>query len=389
MSIKEYELLSRNINKQVEDELKRGYLSCLDIQLGGGCNARCVYCDTPLYKETCEVNLQKVEALLKSGKINYIFVCGLGEPTAPANIRYFKDILFLAEKHKAKVSAFSNCINMDKELFDYINRGVYNVIFKLDSFDSGYRKSTYRISGSADKDMQKNIETLSQIAKANKSSFTQVAASIVASNDNFDYMTDLVSFCVANNIFPKIGLLENAGNSSDTFDDKSLTKTQISQIQNFLKNEYGVDDLQSLKMCPAVLGSIFISNKDKVSLVSGLATSCKWFGLEDNNKEKQHFITEYDVEEIPNDFYYSVTDAILKYRLLNLPFVEDALSQTDKTIIGGCGGDPRQILKNMVDISYYQMEQGKIFRASLDKHIITQEEIGKTITKPEDLEITR
>ncbi len=374
-TIKEYELLSRKINEEVENELICGYISCIDVQLGGGCNARCVYCDTPLYRETCEVNLRKLEAMLKTGEIKYIFVCGLGEPTAPTNIGYFKDILRMADFYNAKVSAFSNCIHMDNELFDLINKGVYNVIFKLDSFDSTYRQKTYRISATLDTQMQKNIATLSAIAKNNKSSFTQVAASIVASNDNIDYIYNIVKFCIDNNIFPKIGLLENAGNSTETFNSKALSQLQIQQIQTFLKKEYGIDDLQALKMCPAVLGSIFISNKDRVSLVNGLATSCKWFGLEDNNKEKQHFITEYDAKEISNDFYYKVVDAILKYRLLQLPYVETVLGQTNKTIIGGCGGDPRQILTNMIRISRCQVKESKIFRSVIDGHLLELDEI--------------
>lgn len=376
-AIKEYELLSRKINTEVEHELVKGYISCLDIQLGGGCNARCIYCDTPLYRETCEVNLRKVEAMLKTGKIKYIFVCGLGEPTAPTNIEYFKEILRMADFYGAKVSAFSNCIYMDDELFNLINKGVYNVIFKLDSFDPAYRQKTYRISDTLDTQMQANITQLASIAKANKSSFTQVAASIVASKDNIDYVYDLVKFCIENNIFPKIGLLENAGNSTETFDSKSLSQAQIKQIQSFLKSEYGIDDLQALKMCPAVLGSIFISNKDKVSLVNGLATSCKWFGLEDNNKEMQHFITEYDSSEIPNDLYYKVVDAILKYRLLQLPFVEEVLGQTNNTIIGGCGGDPRQILANMIRISQSQVNDSKIFKSVIDGHLLKMDEISK------------
>lgn len=387
-SIKEYELLSRKINEEVENELIKGYISCLDVQLGGGCNARCIYCDTPLYRETCQVNLRKVEAMLKTGKIKYIFVCGLGEPTAPSNIGYFKDILRMANSYGAKVSAFSNCIYMDNELFDLVNKGVYNVIFKLDSFDSAYRQKTYRISNALDAQMQANIKTLASIAKNNNSSFTQVAASIVASKDNFDYMCNIVEFCIKNNIFPKIGLLENAGNSTETFDSKSLSQKQVQEIQMFLKTNYGIDDLQALKMCPAVLGSIFISNKDRVSLVSGLATSCKWFGLEDNNKEKQHFITEYDASEISTDLYYKVVDAILKYRLLQLPFVEEVLVQTNKSIIGGCGGDPRQILANMIRISRSQVQKSKIFRSSIDNHILQMDEIAN-IESVNDIHIER
>lgn len=61
-------------------------LPILDIQLGGACNLNCIYCDTPKYGLPCSVNLSSIEKLMNDGDIRWVYVCGLGEPTAPANL---------------------------------------------------------------------------------------------------------------------------------------------------------------------------------------------------------------------------------------------------------------------------------------------------------------
>ena len=35
----------------------------------------------------------KIEKLMNDGKIQWVYVCGLGEPTAPANLRHLKQII--------------------------------------------------------------------------------------------------------------------------------------------------------------------------------------------------------------------------------------------------------------------------------------------------------
>ena len=52
------------------------------IELGGQCNYKCVYCDSPSRNKESIISTSKIEEVLKTKKIDWIYICGLGEPTA-------------------------------------------------------------------------------------------------------------------------------------------------------------------------------------------------------------------------------------------------------------------------------------------------------------------
>ena len=54
-------------------------LPILDIQLGGACNLKCIYCDTPKYELPCSVDLLSVKKLMDTNDIRWVYICGLGE----------------------------------------------------------------------------------------------------------------------------------------------------------------------------------------------------------------------------------------------------------------------------------------------------------------------
>ena len=109
-------------------------LPILDIQLGGACNLSCIYCDTPKYGLPCSVNLSSVGNLM-NGDVRWVYICGLGEPTASANLRHLKQIIKRCKEKNIGLSMFSNMLNVDQELLDYIDDGTLHVLFKLDTFD--------------------------------------------------------------------------------------------------------------------------------------------------------------------------------------------------------------------------------------------------------------
>ncbi len=86
-------------------------LPILDIQLGGACNLKCIYCDTPKYGFPCSVDLPSIEKLMNDGNIKWVYVCGLGEPTAPANLRHLKQILLWCKQKGIGLSMCSNMVN--------------------------------------------------------------------------------------------------------------------------------------------------------------------------------------------------------------------------------------------------------------------------------------
>ena len=77
-------------SRKVLDESLRSYknrvFNILDIELGGQCNYHCIYCDSPLRNKRCEVSIEKLRTAFAQKNIKWVFICGLGEPTANGNL---------------------------------------------------------------------------------------------------------------------------------------------------------------------------------------------------------------------------------------------------------------------------------------------------------------
>ena len=82
---------------------------------------------------------------MTEGMIKWVYVCGLGEPTAPSNLRYLKQILLWCKEKGIKLSMFSNMLNADNEIFDYIDSGTLHVLFKLDTLKKGRIEKFYMV----------------------------------------------------------------------------------------------------------------------------------------------------------------------------------------------------------------------------------------------------
>ena len=82
-------------------------LPILDIQFGGACNLNCVYCNTPQYHSPCSLDISSIEKIISNGNVQWVYVCGLGEPTAYGNVETFKQLLSISKQHGVKVSVFS------------------------------------------------------------------------------------------------------------------------------------------------------------------------------------------------------------------------------------------------------------------------------------------
>jgi len=167
-------------------------LPILDIQLGGACNLKCIYCDTPKYGYPCKVNLEAIEKLMKDGDVRWVYVCGLGEPTAPANLRHLKQILQWCKKKNIGLSMFSNILNLDNELLDYIDNGTLNILFKLDTFKVNRMAYLYGTTIDKAQMMKKNYGKLLEVTHA-KNGVTNLGASIVPTTVNYSEMTYLIN----------------------------------------------------------------------------------------------------------------------------------------------------------------------------------------------------
>ena len=173
-------------------------LPILDIQLGGACNLSCIYCDTPKYGLPCSVNLSSIEKLMNDGNVRWVYVCGLGEPTAPANLRHLKQILQWCKQKNIELSMFSNMLNVDKELLDYIDNGTLHVLFKLDTFDKD--KMAYLYGNDKGDIFLKNNEALKEVTHA-ENGVTNLGASIVPTSVNYDELPFIIDYCMKYGIF--------------------------------------------------------------------------------------------------------------------------------------------------------------------------------------------
>ena len=72
-----------------------GMLNIIDIELGGACNFRCKYCDTPTYQKDIAYHLDDIETLILQGDVKWLFLCGLGEPTVGANMKDLKTLCLM------------------------------------------------------------------------------------------------------------------------------------------------------------------------------------------------------------------------------------------------------------------------------------------------------
>lgn len=314
-------------------------LPILDIQLGGACNLKCIYCDTPKYGFPCSVNLSSIEKLMNDGGIRWVYVCGLGEPTAPANLKHLKQILEWCKEKNIGLSMFSNMLNVDNDLLNYIDDGTLHVLFKLDTFDK--EKMAYLYGRDKGDIFLKNYQALQEVTHA-KNGVTNLGASIVPTSVNYNELPSIIDWCMENDIFPLIGQLEDAGNCSKLYKELEVKKEDLITFKNYLSNNYGID--YEMPTCPATISGIHVTNTNKVILDKRTGLSCPWFWLDEPQLEV--------IGNIENMRYDEITKAILAYRASKLPDVEEMEKNIELYPFGGCGGNAKQLLKTYIDISH-------------------------------------
>lgn len=313
-------------------------LPILDVQLGGACNLSCIYCDTPKYGFPCSVDLSSIEKLMKDGDVRWVYVCGLGEPTAPANLRHLKQILQWCKQKNIGLSMFSNMLNVDKELLDYIDGGTLHVLFKLDTFDKD--KMAYLYGQDKGDIILRNYQALKEVTHT-KNSVTNLGASIVPTSVNYNELPSIIDYCMENGIFPLIGQLEDAGSCSKIFKKLKIKDEDLVKFRNYLSRNYDVD--YEIPTCPATISGIHVTNTNNIILDKRTGLSCPWFWLDEPQLEV--------IGNIQNMNYDEIVNSILKYRqskLLDIKYMEKNIELYP---FGGCGGNAKQLLKTYLDIS--------------------------------------
>lgn len=315
-------------------------LPILDIQLGGACNLNCIYCDTPRYNSPCRLDVNSLRRIIESGNIKWVYACGLGEPTAPGNIDTFKQILAISRENGVKVSIFSNIVNLDDELFEYISEGTLNILFKLDSFDK--EKMAYLYGKDKGDIILNNYQRLIKTIKIDNGT-TNLAASIVPTKVNYGDIYQIIDFCMENGIFPLLGQLENAGKCSAFFEDMKLQEEKLISLRSYINQKYNVD--YQIPVCPATISSMHITNTNNVIVDERTGLSCAWFWLEEPKMISLGNISQMSAEEI--------TTEIIEYRKSKFNDVIEIEKTLKENPFGGCGGDAKTLLKQYIEIAKY------------------------------------
>ena len=326
------------VNPIVEKSNKQ--LPILDIQLGGACNMGCIYCDTPKYGLPCSVDLPTIERLINEGSVEWIYICGLGEPTAPANLRHLKQILQWSKERNIGLSMFSNVLNMDQELMDYIDDGTLHIMFKLDTLDKNKMQKLYGISEQNASQMSNNIAALNEVIK-HSGNATNLAASIVPTAINFDDVYSLIDYCVERGIFPLIGQLENAGKGTDVYNQLEVKEEDLNRLKEYMKLKHGID--YEMPICPATMSSVHITNTNNVICDERTGLSCPWFWLDEPTLKL--------LGDARGMSYDQIVKLILDYRQTKLDDVIRMEANAAAYPFGGCGGNVKKLLKTYVDIS--------------------------------------
>ena len=345
MKMMEYRPWEKNEANSIISSVSNGELPILDIQLGGGCSNHCIYCDTPKYGEPCLVNLDAVYKLINQGNIRGVYICGLGEPTSKENIKHLKAILRMCKEKGIWLAMFTNLMDLDDELLDYIDNGTLNILFKYDTRLESLASKLYGVSSmNRLRTYFDNIKKLEKVIHINNG-VTNIGASIVPTSLNYDELRfEIIDECLKKGFFPLIGQLENAGNCSTEYEKLSLNEEKLNVIKKILLDNHGIN--YEMPICPATISGIHITNRNKVILDKRTGLSCPWFWLDEPQIEAIGDINDMNYDEI--------VKKIIEYRSSKYEDVCRMRDNIELYPFGGCGGNVKTLLETYTEI--YQPE---------------------------------
>jgi MoaA/NifB/PqqE/SkfB family radical SAM enzyme len=331
----------RTLDDTLDHYSKTREFSIIDIELGGACNLKCMYCDTPRYSQEIQYDTKELGRYIEKNKFSWLFICGLGEPTVPRNIDDLIYFLQICKDKHIKCTMFTNGVELTKELLSYIDDEVLYPLFKLDSLKI---ESTREIYGIKDEIILKkqidNINTLKDHVKL-KGNYTNICASIVPTTKNEDELFDIVQWCYDNNIFPLIGDLEDAGKGMSLMKSLKVSDEKLLKLKSFIKNKTGYE--YKIPICPSVLCGVHIDHTGNIVVDKKSGLSCHWFWL---TEPQIHNLGIFSDKEIETNV------AIIEYRKKYIKEVEKLHSLTSSLVFGGCGGDIKELLSIYLERMY-------------------------------------
>lgn len=268
------------------------------------------------------------ENLISTQRFDWLFICGLGEPTYNHNYEILLKMLSLCEQYNVKCSIFSNLSNLTPELIHYIEAEVLYIFFKYDSSQTSKVKMLYGI-----KSAQQQIQTVKSMKKYVhcKDNKTNLAASIVPTQLNYKDIMSIVEECVNANIFPLLGELESSGKGETNYENLCLNSEELKKIKDNTEELLGHE--YQIPVCPSVISGIHFSSDSYITVDAFSGLSCHWFWLEEPNVYQ---LLQFNADSS----LMQMTDKILDYRTKRLKDVEAYMCNKKDVggAFGGCGG---------------------------------------------------
>lgn len=306
---------------------EHGLFTLLDVEVGGSCNLSCVYCDSPNRTVKSTITIESFTKLLADGNVSWVFICGLGEPTARANVKQFQALINSSKIHGARVSAFTNATAINDRLAADVCNGDLCLLFKCDTFDPDKIRRLYGAKN-ADSVISGIARALSLVSVSND--LTNIAASIVPTTENFDDIISIVKSCLDRGVFPMIGDLEDSGKGKDTYSRLKLSAEKLVELKKNLSKTLGVE--YSVPICPATIAGIHVGYDFTIFVDELSGLSCHWFWLEQPRPISLGHLDQFEE-------YSDICRKIIAYRSARLDAVEVAVANLAPLPIGGCGGD--------------------------------------------------
>ncbi len=315
-----------------------GYFSVLDIELGGACNYHCIYCDSPQRDIQCTVEVEGVKTILQTGKIKWVYICGLGEPTVGENLTLLLQILQACKANQVKCSIFTNLANIDDRILEFIKDGVLHLMFKYDSQDSEACGHIYNDPNITDQ--LKNVQRIKEFVNV-VDGRTNIAASIVPTQKNKNQIPAVVKDCIDSNIYPLIAELEQSGKALECYDKLSLSQAELDELKAEIEAILG--EKYSVPVCPAVICGIHVRHDGVVTVDKHTGLSCPWFWLREPDTKKVCTFNNTDYNEIVNQ--------ILSVRTSMRKEVIEIIGKPNENVFGGCGGDISELIKLYLNLT--------------------------------------
>lgn len=334
----EYAPWSKAVVNRAANLAAEGRLMALDIELSGKCSFNCLYCETPFRDRESRVDFDKVCAFLNSKKIEWVYICGIGEPTYDSNEEHLLRILECCKRNDIKCSIFTNLSNLSEKLIEYIKQKILYVTFKFDSRLEDVLNAVYN-----PKDAKPHIGNINKICElvGCENNVTNVAASIVPTKYNVKEVPKLVEWCIERNIYPFVGQLERSGSAVSAYDKLYLADEKLKKLKKHIETSLGEE--YTVPFCPAVIFSIHISNEGKITIDKRTGLSCHWFWLDEPVVEEVCGLDEINSLE-------EAADRVLKTRKKLFDAFVKNHAKYKNDILGGCGGNKKEIFELYVKI---------------------------------------